>query len=97
MRTGYRSPWQNGICERCIGLLRWELLDHIIPMSERHLMRLLSEYVTNYYNPERTHQGIGKQTPIPKEQSPVVPTAETSLSSQPILGGLYHIYHRKAA
>jgi transposase InsO family protein len=41
VRTGYRAPWQNGICERAIGILRRELLDHMIPFSEKHLDCLL--------------------------------------------------------
>ena len=45
VRTGYRRPDQNGICERFLGILRRELLDHIIPLDERHLYRLLKEYV----------------------------------------------------
>jgi putative transposase len=34
VKTGYHSPWQNGICERAIGILRRELLDHIIPFDQ---------------------------------------------------------------
>ena len=37
VRTGYRSPWQNGVCERTVGIIRRELLDHIIPLNEQHL------------------------------------------------------------
>lgn len=43
IKTGYRSPWQNGICERTISILRRELLDHIIPLNEKHLEYLLGE------------------------------------------------------
>ena len=39
-RTGLRSPWQNGICERWGGSLRRELLDHVVPFSEDHLRKL---------------------------------------------------------
>jgi putative transposase len=42
-KTGYRCPWQNGICERVVGILRRELLDHIIPFNEKHLQSLLKE------------------------------------------------------
>jgi transposase InsO family protein len=44
VRTSYRSPWQNGICERALGILRRELLDYIIPFNEEHLYNLLGEY-----------------------------------------------------
>jgi putative transposase len=57
VKTGYRSPWQNGVCERTVGIRRRELLDHIISFDKEHLQHLLSEYVNRYYNPTRTHQG----------------------------------------
>jgi hypothetical protein len=40
-----RSPWQNGVAERWVGSCRRELLDHVIPLNERHLKRLLLQYV----------------------------------------------------
>jgi putative transposase len=36
-RTTIQSPWQNGIAERWVGSCRRELLDHVIPLNERHL------------------------------------------------------------
>jgi transposase InsO family protein len=96
VRTGYRSPWQNGICERAVGLLRRELLDHIIPLNEKHLQRLLGEFINGYYNPRRTHQGIGWQTPIGSKETGRASIEDVTLISEPILGGLYHNY-RKAA
>jgi transposase InsO family protein len=53
-RTAFRSPWQNGIAERWVGSARRELLDHVIVMNEKHLQRLLREYV-DYYNDDRVH------------------------------------------
>ena len=44
-RTAFRSPWQNGIAERWVGSARRELLDHVIVLSEKHLHRLLRDYV----------------------------------------------------
>ena len=67
-KTGFKCPWQNGICERTVGILRHELLDHVIPINEKHLIYLLKEYIGKYYNPVRTHQGIECQTPILKEK-----------------------------
>jgi transposase InsO family protein len=48
-RTGFQSPWQNGIAERLVGSCRRDLLDHVIVINERHLKRLMNEYVY-YYN-----------------------------------------------
>jgi transposase InsO family protein len=62
VRTSFRSPWQNGVAERWVGSCRRDLLDHVIALNERHLKRLLSEYVL-YYHEDRTHLGLGKDTP----------------------------------
>lgn len=96
--TAFRSPWQNGICERVIGILRRELLDHIIPLNEHHLHRLLSEYIDRYYHPIRTHSSLNHEPPdfdlsATKEQL----SPDDKLESEPILSGLYHSYRAKAA
>jgi transposase InsO family protein len=49
-----RSPWQNAYAERVIGSIRRECLDHVVVIGERHLLRILGEYV-EYYNESRTH------------------------------------------
>ena len=51
--TAPRSPWQNGYCERAIGSIRRECLDHVVVFGERHLRHLLRSYAT-YYNEART-------------------------------------------
>jgi len=51
--TAPRSPWQNGYCERAIGSIRRECLDHVVVFGERHLRHLLLSYAT-YYNGART-------------------------------------------
>jgi transposase InsO family protein len=48
-----RSPWQNGYCERLIGSIRRECLDHVAVFGERHLRHLLRFYA-KYYNQTRT-------------------------------------------
>ena len=53
-----RSPWQNPFVERLIGSIRRECTDHIIPMGEKHLLRLLREYAA-YFNASRTHHSLG--------------------------------------
>jgi putative transposase len=42
VRTSIRNPWQNGVAERWVGSCRRDLLDHVVPLNERHLRRLLS-------------------------------------------------------
>jgi hypothetical protein len=39
-RTALQSPWQNGTAERWVGSCRREMLDYVIALDERHLLRL---------------------------------------------------------
>lgn len=98
VRTAYHCPWQNPFAERIIGILRRELLDHIIPLNEEHLHRLLKEYIGEYYHPVRTHSSLDHSPPIvdPLIEKPQFST-DVHLESKPILGGLYHNYRAKAA
>jgi len=89
------SPWQNGICERLIGIIRRDLLDHVIPLNQNHLERLLAEYV-HYYNNVRTHQALGGETPVKSAPPPLSLAENTKLTTKPILGGLYHEYQKAA-
>ncbi len=43
--TAPRSPWQNPYCERVIGTIRRDCLDHVIVLGERHLRRILREEI----------------------------------------------------
>jgi hypothetical protein len=63
--TAPRPPWQNGYCERAIGSIRRECLDHVVVFGERHLRHLLRSYAT-YYNSARTHLSVNKDAPSPR-------------------------------
>src|SRR5258706_9037042 len=52
--TAPRSPWQNGYCERAIGSIRRECLDHVVVFGELHLRHLMRSYAT-YYNRASEH------------------------------------------
>lgn len=82
------SPWQNGYAERVIGSIRRECLDRVVVLNASHLRRVLGRY-TDYYNRDRTHLSLGKDTP---DSRPVEATG--AIDSQPILGGLHHRYGR---
>ena len=89
-RTSYRSPWQNGVAERWVGNCRRDLLDHVVVLNERHLKRLMNDYV-GYYHDDRTHLGLAKETPggrkAAKNSAP-----DRKVVSMPRLGGLHHRY-----
>jgi putative transposase len=90
-RTSFRSPWQNGIAERWVESCRRDLLDHIVALNERHLKRLLSEYV-RYHHEDRTHLGLEKGTPDGRIRS----VASGRVLSRVRLGGQHHRYDRAA-
>src|SRR6202022_3768584 len=48
VQTSLQSPWQNGVAERWVGSCRRDLLDHVIALNQRHLRRVLSDYVRYY-------------------------------------------------
>src|SRR5580704_15361813 len=91
VRTSFGSPWQNGVAERWIESCRRDLLDHVITLNERHLKRLLSDYV-RYYHDDRTHLGLAKQTPAGRARS----MSRRTVVSRRRLGGLHHRYNRAA-
>ena len=86
--TAPRSPWQNGCCEKAIGSIRRECLDHVVVFGERHLRHLLRSYAT-YYNAARTHLSINKDAPSPRAVHAV-----GRILPMPFLGGLHHLYVR---
>jgi len=89
-RTSIQAPWQNGTAERWIGSCRREILDHIIPVNEEHLRRLIRDYV-RYYQQDRVHDSLSKDTPNRRPIEPK-PATDATLISQPRLGGLHHRY-----
>ena len=93
VRTAKRSPWQNPYVERVIGSIRRECLDHVIIFDERHLKRALKEYL-GYYHRSRTHLGLEKDCPVVR--SVELPSLGP-IHTEPVLGGLHHLYTRMAA
>ena len=83
-----RSPWQNGYVERLIGSVRRECTDHAIVFGETHLRRLMAMYA-RYYNEARTHQALGKDTPIGRAVERF-----GRIIAEPMVGGLHHRYAR---
>ncbi len=94
IRTSFKSPWQNGVAERFVGNCRRDLLDHVIVLNERHLKRLMNEYV-RYYHDDRTHLGLQKQTPAGRERAEGTMIG-AKVVSMPRLDGLHHRYNLAA-
>jgi len=88
--TSNQSPLQDGVAERFAGTVRRELLDHVSVLNERHLRQPIESFVTHYIV-DRTHIGVGKDSPSgrPVEERPGVTFNVVSL---PRVGGLHHRY-----
>ena len=91
--TAPGSPWQSPYCERLIGSIRRECLDHIIVLGQRHLLRVLRGYAS-YYHSSRTHQSLHDDCPDPR---PVEPAETGDVIALPQVGGLHHRYTRRLA
>ena len=95
VRSAFRSPWQNPYIERFFGSMRREIINHVIILNEKHLRRLISEYVEWYEN-HRLHQGLDGRRPCAKQYGPSN-VGDGKITSIPVLGGLHHRYERIAA
>jgi putative transposase len=95
--TPFRAPRANAIAERVIRTLRAECLDHVLVLNERHVERVLGEYVA-YYNTDRPHRSLGLVPPLPSAPPPLrVPNAAPGrIVARPVLGGLHHVCQRAA-
>ena len=58
--------------------------NHVIVLNERHLKRLLNEYV-DYYHEDRTHLGLAKETPAGRKVE-TNPESQCKVVSMPRLG-----------
>jgi transposase InsO family protein len=100
LRTPGRAPRANAHCERFVGTARRECLDWVIPLNERHLRRVLAEWIPHYTG-ERPHSALGPG--LPDE-----PTRRATLTGHLVssahcvvasarLGGLHHDYRLEHA
>lgn len=103
IKTPVRSPKANAICERTIGTIRRECLDYLIPLGERHLYKMLAEWIA-HFNAARPHSALGPGIPDPpislpaklQQQRHKQPSG-SQLITRPVLGGLHHEYSLQLA
>jgi transposase InsO family protein len=103
LRTPPQSPQANAFCERLIGTMRRECLDFLIPLNERHLRRMLREWVL-HYNSGRRHSSLGSGIPDHGRSSLGLHQGKKfesvtgiAVVARPVLGGLHHEYAWKRA
>src|SRR5579863_172611 len=93
LRLPPSSPNLNAFAERFVLSIRSECLDRIVPLSEAHLRRSISEYL-RHYHVERNHQGLGNDL-ITGPPAPA--NTNASIMRRERLGGLLNFYTRAAA
>jgi putative transposase len=87
-----QAPKANAICERMIGTLRRELFDRVLIVDERHLRRVLVEYL-RHYNTARPHRALGQLAPAQAgTRSPEINLAHHRIRRKQVLSGLTHEY-----
>jgi transposase InsO family protein len=98
LRTAVQAPRMNATCERLLGPLRRELLDHMLILSEAHLRAVLTEYQV-HYNTARPHQGMAQRVPDCDREVPGVTAVNLDVQRirrKPVLNGLINEYSRAA-
>jgi hypothetical protein len=66
LRTPYGVRKANAACERLLGSVRQECVDHLLILNQRHLRCVMEEYGESF-NHTRAHQGIGQRLPHRQE------------------------------
>ncbi len=89
--TPPRTPKANAYCERVVGTIRRDCLDHVLVWDERQAERLLRECARYYHG--RPHRGLTLQPPVGQNWlAPARPPPTALVRGSPILGGLHHRY-----
>ena len=83
-------PVENGVAERYVLSVREDALNRMMVFNEKQLRDLMKQYV-KYYNNERCHLSVGRDSPTGREiQSK--PFGSAKVISFPRIGGLHHVY-----
>jgi putative transposase len=95
LQTPIQAPRANTVCERFMGSLKRECLDHMLVLHQQQLHRTVREYVV-FYNRLRPHQGLRQRVPAPFDSGhwPTPDGGVGKIQSTPMLGGLHHSYSR---
>jgi len=98
LHTPARAPKANAYCERLVGTIRRECLDFMIPLGEKHLRRILAEWVP-HYNQGRPHLSLGPGIPEAPAVFPALQgrdrhsfAQDCKVVARAVLGGLHHEY-----
>ncbi|WP_405385181.1 integrase core domain-containing protein [Streptomyces milbemycinicus] len=90
-----RAPRMNTPCERVIGSIRREVLDHVLILGEDHAQQALAVY-QSHHNEHRPHQARTQLPPDAQNQPAATDTGAHRLLRTRILGGLISEYRYPA-
>jgi transposase InsO family protein len=95
-RSAPQAPRMNAHCERVIGTIQREVLDHILIVGEVHARQVLKTY-PDHYNRHRSHQARDQLPPEGQQHPTAVHDLDTRrLLRTRILGGLINEYSHAA-
>jgi putative transposase len=91
LKTPYHTPRANAICERFLGSVRRECLDHLFILQEKQLHRVLRAYV-QYFNQARPQEAHQTTDPRSLWRAWSADREDGKILALPVLGGLHHDY-----
>jgi putative transposase len=96
LKSAPRTPRMNAHCERAIGSIRREALDHVLIMNEAHARQIPAAY-QRHYNEHRPHRARNQLPPGADQQ----PTTVHDLDDRRLLrtralGGIINEYRYAA-
>jgi putative transposase len=96
IKSAPRAPRMNAHCERVIGSIRREALDHILITNEAHARQVLAAY-QRHYNTHRPHRSRGQLPPDAHQQPTTLHDRDAHrLLRTRVLGGVINEYHYAA-
>lgn len=97
VRLPARSPDLNPFAERFVLSIKYECLNRLIILGERHLRAAVLDYVVHYHE-ERNHQGLGNELIDPQPTVAGLGAAALGpVTRRERQGGLPRYYYRDAA
>jgi hypothetical protein len=82
LKSAPRAPRTNAHCERVIGSIRREALDHVLIMNEAHARHVLAAY-ERHYNEHRPHRARTNYLRAPTSSPSPCTTSKSADSSTP--------------
>lgn len=90
--SALRTPRMNAHCERAIGTIRREVLDHVLILGENHARKVLAAF-QDHYNEHRPHRSRKQLPPDATEPPPSLHDLDDlRLLRTQVLGGMINEY-----